>query len=274
MDKRMPFLQFILGQTTKEEAAIANPYQKTLPKAQVTITLPWRALVQDLDLPYTGSTQSIKFVPIRNTTNKQAYMLGRTFFQNAYVTVDYERRIFAVGQALYPSADEQSIVRISAANDTSSEYSATSKVKAILPVKAIAGAAAALSILILLLALLFFLRKSKRRRHHVAEHAVITENESVLQYPLSRTIPSEKCFDVVELSSGVVFEADGFSPYLIQELGSPQTPRTELPDESTISKTFGRCEMDATPPASTNNALTGTMDTVISESSISETKRG
>jgi hypothetical protein len=201
-------------------------------------------------------------------------MLGRTFFQKAYVTVDYERKIFAVGQALYPSADEKSIVRICVANDTSSECSATSEVKTTLPVTAIAGAAAAVSILILLLTLLFFLRKSQRRRHHEAEHAVITEKESVLQSPLSRTIPSRKCFDVVELDSGVVYEADGFSPYLIQELGSPQTPRTELPDESTLSKTFGRCEMDAMPPASTSNAPTGTLDTMISESSISEPKRG
>jgi hypothetical protein len=283
MDTLKPFLRFNLGQVTDGAAPIANPYNKTAPKAQgVTITLPWEALVQDLAFPYANSTSPMKFVPIRSTNNTQAYMLGRTFFQKAYLTVDYERKTFAVGQALYPATDKEHIVRICVANDTSSGCTAAPEAKPAIPVPAIAGAAAGAGVFIIVLcALLFFLRKSKLRKRREAEDAaMIAQKESDLQSPLSPNTPSEKRFEAMELDSGVVHEAGGFPTYPVQEIGTPQTPTTELPDESTLSRTFGGYykedmdsgmpiikvfyEMDATPPASTENTPTGTLDTVSS----------
>ena len=43
-----------------------------------------------------------RYFPIRRAQNSSQYTLGRTFLQEAYLTVDYDRSSFSVSQALFP----------------------------------------------------------------------------------------------------------------------------------------------------------------------------
>ena len=54
-----------------------------------------------------------RYFPLARATNSSQYTLGRTFFQEAYVTVDYERRIFRVSQCTWDPNAQQSIEAIS-----------------------------------------------------------------------------------------------------------------------------------------------------------------
>ncbi|KAJ9656578.1 hypothetical protein H2201_008493 [Coniosporium apollinis] len=45
---------------------------------------------------------STRYFPLKRAVNDSQYTLGRTFLQQAYVIVDYERSNFSVSQALFP----------------------------------------------------------------------------------------------------------------------------------------------------------------------------
>lgn len=61
------------------------------------IVLPYAAFDLRASLPiYLNSTP---YFPIRRATNESQYVLGRTFLQEAYIVVDWERGNFTLGQA-------------------------------------------------------------------------------------------------------------------------------------------------------------------------------
>jgi hypothetical protein len=81
------------------------------PADRVNIVLPYSAFDQQATYPiYPNAT---KYFPIRRAENDTMYTIGRTFFQEAYVIIDYDRGNFSVHQALFPATTEkQEIVPI------------------------------------------------------------------------------------------------------------------------------------------------------------------
>ncbi|KAF2763797.1 acid protease, partial [Teratosphaeria nubilosa] len=77
---------------------------------QTTITLPYAALSRTAHYPLYGiasNTTSLKYLGIKRTGNDTAHSqcyLGRTFFQEAYVTADYNRSQFTVSPAQHQQA--------------------------------------------------------------------------------------------------------------------------------------------------------------------------
>ncbi|KAH8705800.1 aspartic peptidase domain-containing protein [Talaromyces proteolyticus] len=70
----------------------------------VNITLPFSAFDQSISYPYPGfylndTSQTIPYFPIKPASNSDEYRIGRVFFQEAYIIVDYERGNFSVSQA-------------------------------------------------------------------------------------------------------------------------------------------------------------------------------
>ena len=68
-----------------------------------------------LDLSYQDVKSGYKsrYFPLRRADNASMYTLGRSFFQDAYVVADYERKNFSVSQGMFPnSSNAQSIVAI------------------------------------------------------------------------------------------------------------------------------------------------------------------
>jgi hypothetical protein len=98
LSQRNPKIRFGLGTT-------ANPEER------VNIELPYNAFDQEATFPiYPNAT---KYFPIRRADNDTMYTIGRTFFQEAYVIIDYDRGNFSVHQAIFPSTTaKQDIVPI------------------------------------------------------------------------------------------------------------------------------------------------------------------
>ena len=97
LQARNPTITFGLGRTS-------NPLER------VSIVLPYSAFDQQASYPiYPNATN---YFPIRRAYNDSQYTLGRTLLQEAYLKVDYERESFSVHQAVFPTANEQSIVEI------------------------------------------------------------------------------------------------------------------------------------------------------------------
>jgi hypothetical protein len=279
-----PFLRFKLGELGSQVSQPGDNEPKT--NSSTTITIPYDALAHPLDFPYVTSPKL--FVPIRPSNNPQSYVLGRAFLQEAYLTVDYERKIFKVAQANFP-AGSKLIKSIHTVNETN----VVEGPKLPVPKAAIAGiAAGAAALIALLLLALFWLRRVKKTRKREAEEAAAIK-ESNLQDPHSPASPDDsmrKGFDVTELDSGIVHEAGGVPTYPRQEMsGDSISPAIgEMADESTLmsyggfyketnDKDTGRpiikvfYEMDATPPGSTDNTPTGTLNSSGSGSTLVNT---
>ncbi|KAF4549425.1 Hypothetical protein D9617_21g096460 [Elsinoe fawcettii] len=73
--------------------------------AQRQITLPYASF--DLTASYPvgglGPNETSRYFPLQRAANSTQFTLGRTFFQETYVSVDYPRNEFRLTQALFPS---------------------------------------------------------------------------------------------------------------------------------------------------------------------------
>jgi hypothetical protein len=86
---RNAYVNFTIGTT-------AAGLQKT------TISLPYAAFDMTAQSPYQGLADRSSYFPLRRAANSSQYALGRTFMQEAYITVDYERAKFNVSQCVWP----------------------------------------------------------------------------------------------------------------------------------------------------------------------------
>lgn len=76
----------------------------------VNIELPYLAFDLQASSPIYPSSKN--YFPIRRANNDTQYTLGRTFLQEAYIIVDYERSNFYVSQALFHDPNPKQIVTI------------------------------------------------------------------------------------------------------------------------------------------------------------------
>ncbi|KAL6704358.1 hypothetical protein ACN47E_008314 [Coniothyrium glycines] len=206
---RNPTITFGLGQTYD-------------PAKRVNIVLPYSAFDQQATYPiYQNATN---YFPIRRAYNDTQYTLGRTFFQEAYIRIDYERGNFSVHQALFPGTNEkQQIVPIT--SPETSPVSEAGSAGAFLPLSTGAkagisvGSVAFLAFLLLLLIWVTKHRKATRVEDDVEEVAT----------------PKIECADHPKLESdgAAFYEKDGkpfaeMEGHVWPELHSPQS---ELDDE-------------------------------------------
>ncbi|KAI7577072.1 acid protease, partial [Hortaea werneckii] len=81
---------------------------------RVEITLPYGAFDLTAMNPYQGVQNTSNYFPLRRAANDTQYTLGRTFLQEAYFSVDWERQKFNVSQIDWKQDYEQNIVAIPA----------------------------------------------------------------------------------------------------------------------------------------------------------------
>lgn len=164
---------YLVNDTTRSQLQSLNPTisfklgnQATIdPDGQsVTIDLPYAAF--DLQVSYPLYNTSTNYFPIRRAANDTQYTLGRTLLQEAYLTVDNERRNFSVSQAVFkdpmPSREIVTILcnGCTAASPDSSGLSTGATIGiAVGAVLLVLGAG---------LAIFFFLR-AKKRKQRLAE---------------------------------------------------------------------------------------------------------
>ena len=82
----------------------------------VKITLPYAAFDQKVTPPYRNVANISNYFPLRRGANDTQYTLGRTFLQEAYITVDYEVSRFQLSQVVWDQTAEKNIVAIPPAN--------------------------------------------------------------------------------------------------------------------------------------------------------------
>ncbi len=84
----------------------------------IDIVLPYDSFDLQAQPPYTAN--ATKYFPLRRAANETQYTLGRTFLQEAYLTVDWERGNFSVSQCLFnPDKMQENLIAIKSVNATS-----------------------------------------------------------------------------------------------------------------------------------------------------------
>jgi hypothetical protein len=161
----------------------------------VNITLPYAAFDLTASWPLTSS--ATPYFPLKRSVN-DTYVLGRTFFQEAYVIADFEAGSFSVSQCKWDGTLSQSIVTILPPNSTNST-STPSKTSHSLPSGAIAGISAGGAAIAIVAVLIFYLChfKPHREKKRAAELAAYTPvHQDVLKPELDNTaIPSTPIYE-------------------------------------------------------------------------------
>jgi hypothetical protein len=106
--------------------------------ANITINIPYAAFDLQAGYPIFGAPTN--YFPLRRAANDSQYTLGRAFLQEVYLSVDWERDVFNISQAVFSSPPRtQEIVTIEPKNSTNNIVPRPSPTKPTLSTGAIAG---------------------------------------------------------------------------------------------------------------------------------------
>ena len=154
-----PTVTFTLGSST--------PQSKS-----VNITLPYGAF--DLQAASPIYPKGTNYFPLRRASSEYQYTLGRAFFQEAYLIVDYEKSNFSISQAQFPANANLTIVTID--HSPHPQVADTASPKLSRP--AIAGIAIGSSVVLLLLCMIAFftIRKFRPQRQRAAHQPTSTDS--------------------------------------------------------------------------------------------------
>ncbi len=109
------------SQLTAQNASVTFTLGNTTSGGEtVNITLPYASFDLLLKPPAGNLTSNTKYFPLRRADNDTQYTLGRTFLQEAYLTVDWERQNFSISECVFPENMQQNLVSIQSPNDTTS----------------------------------------------------------------------------------------------------------------------------------------------------------
>jgi hypothetical protein len=86
--------------------------QKYSTEATLQITLPYAAFDLEASPPYRGLKQKSRYFPLRQGRNASQWVLGRTFLQEAYLTVDWERQNFSLSAIDWTHVKPQGLTAI------------------------------------------------------------------------------------------------------------------------------------------------------------------
>jgi hypothetical protein len=166
------------------------------------IVLPYAAFDLRASLPFYNV--STPYFPLRRAVNESQYTLGRTFLQEAYVVVDWERGNFTLGQVDH--TDTQLSIRPIAPFERPDSSASSGLSTAV-----IAGIAVAGGIVIIVAIISVLLIRRRRRKAEEAVNASGDEDEQLPDYPQDRKSTDQE----------------------IQELKSDYSQRPELDGQST-----------------------------------------
>lgn len=148
----------------------------------VSLSLPYEAFDLQLSYPYPGlnanqSSPPTNYFPLRKAANNTQYTIGRTFLQETYLKVDYERNNFSIFQATFsPNAlADTDLISITRPPNSTFEGPEVVPPKPILSKPGIAGVAAGGAIALVSLICLIVL--CIRSRRGVKTHDYFREKE-------------------------------------------------------------------------------------------------
>ncbi|CAF9917349.1 MAG: hypothetical protein ALECFALPRED_011113 [Alectoria fallacina] len=140
----------------------------------INITLPYASFDLLLTPPAANLTNNTNYFPLRRADNDTQYTLGRTFLQEAYLTVDWERQNFSISECLFSEDMQQNLVAIQSQSDlTTSGGSSTGRTVGI-------AVGVVLGVLVIAAAiggLLWKKHRDKRDSEEKAEKAKMLDND-------------------------------------------------------------------------------------------------
>lgn len=140
--------------------------------ATVNITLPYNAFDLQANKPYKGLENTTNYFPIRRATRDNQFVFGRTFLQESYLVVDWERQNFSISACNW-DMKEKNIVPI-----TSPKYTGEQKQKSSsgLGTGAVIGIALGVGFaLVFLIVAAFVVWYRRRRRRRQKDEQAKTE---------------------------------------------------------------------------------------------------
>ncbi|PPJ56836.1 hypothetical protein CBER1_10158 [Cercospora berteroae] len=153
------------------------------PNTTTSIVLPYAAFDQQIGQPW--STEDTTYFPIRRAANESQLVLGRTFLQEAYLVVDWERQNFTLGQSLHRPGVSNDIVTIEPATSSSG----SSRIS----VGAIAGIAVGAVLLIAAICGgIWFFRRKKRREQRARDETADAEARARTEAAVDMYPPDKK----------------------------------------------------------------------------------
>lgn len=144
----------------------------------VNITLPYASF--DLNASYPLVKNQQRYFPLQVAADENSYTLGRTFFQEAFIVVNYENSTFSLSQAVYDTKTPSHILAIAPSYGGSGTAPGPPSSPTLTPVSnggsggigsgAIAGIVVAFILAAIIAILVFFLlRRRHRKSREVAE---------------------------------------------------------------------------------------------------------
>jgi hypothetical protein len=121
---------YLVDDTLHQSLLIQNPSvtftlgQKYSTDATVQITLPYAAFDQKASPPYRGLQDATRYFPLRRGNESREWVLGRTFLQEAYLTVDHERQNFTLSAIDWTFGKPSEILPIVSPNYAVPHYTA------------------------------------------------------------------------------------------------------------------------------------------------------
>lgn len=129
----------------------------------VQITFPYAAFDLMAMAPYRGLQNNTRYFPLRRALNESQYTLGRTFLQEAYLMVDWERQNFSISQVKWTPNSPQHLVGLFPPSNTTSDSANDNSLRTHPGV--IAGIAVSVAVVLAIIAILsFLLWRSNRRK--------------------------------------------------------------------------------------------------------------
>lgn len=180
----------------------------------INIVLPYAAF--DLQLSWPIYENSRNYFPVRCANSSSQVTLGRTFLQEAYIIVDYERQNFTVNQATFSSPMPSSAITTIGSTDAAS--SDTSSSSSSLSGGAIAGIVIGAIAGIVLLGLLAFILV-RRRRQRTRKHELDDTQIHHMEGGEKKQVDGE-----VDGVGTLLSEAEGRQ---LHEMGTPVTDAKE-----------------------------------------------
>ena len=147
----------------------------------INITLPYNSFDLTLTAPAANLTSNTKYFPLRRADNDTQYTLGRTFLQEAYLTVDWERRNFSISECLWAENMPQILTAIQSPSDkTNSGGSSTGKTVGI----AVGVVVGVLLVIAAIVGVYFWRKREAKRRVEMeeAEKTKMLENDKDKEY--------------------------------------------------------------------------------------------
>ncbi|TAQ90995.1 hypothetical protein B7494_g727 [Chlorociboria aeruginascens] len=135
------------------------------------IVLPISAFVLPAAYPFTSN--STYYFPLKKAANDTQYTLGRSFLQEAYLTVDYDRGNFSVSQCVFEDGAASNVTSIISPSDAAAlQIAETSKPSSKIGVGAIVGIVIGIIAVAAAIATYFFIRHHRQKASRVS----MTEN--------------------------------------------------------------------------------------------------